>query len=130
MKEQIESISHLELNKVAIHGEKLKIKNTSTEIKLSKNQKKLLLCLMKKINDKRVIIEIIWGKGECDSNEMNYHQLIYKTRKKLVSKGIPDDFIMTIPRYGLCLNMEFVHQDTNEQVWLNNSNFSDSGVTE
>lgn len=62
MKEQIESISHLEVNKVAIHGKKLKIKNTNTEIILSKNQKKLLLCLMKKINEKRVIIEIIWGK--------------------------------------------------------------------
>lgn len=62
MKEQINNISYLEKNMIAIHGSKLKIKNANTEATLSKNQRILLICLMKDINEKSRIIELVWGE--------------------------------------------------------------------
>lgn len=108
MIEQINNISYLEKNMVSINNGKLKIKNTNIEVSLSKNQKKLLICLMKNINDKKRIITMVWGEGDYNLREMSYHQLIHKTRIRLSNHGFPDDFILTIPRYGLCLNKELV----------------------
>ncbi|WP_199063782.1 hypothetical protein [Serratia sp. ASV30] len=70
---------------------------------------------MKGINEKRRIIELVWGGEDVNAKEMHYHQLIHKTRTRLTKKGFPNDFIMTIPRYGLCLNKDFLHSMLVEQ---------------
>ncbi|RDL26947.1 hypothetical protein DFO62_103362 [Serratia fonticola] len=108
MIKQVNHISYLEKNMISINNNKLKIRNTDIEVSLSKNQKKLIICLMKDINDKKRIITLIWGEGDSSLREMSYHQLIHKTRNRLSNHGFPDDFILTIPRYGLCLNKKFV----------------------
>ncbi|ARZ00587.1 winged helix-turn-helix domain-containing protein [Yersinia ruckeri] len=113
MKDQIIDVSYFERGVITIHNNKLKIKNTDAEVTLSKNQRKLLVCLMKNINEKERIIELIWG--DSGIREMSYHQLIYKTRFRLSNNGFPDEFIMTIPRYGLCLNKAFVGHTLRKQ---------------
>lgn len=70
---------------------------------------------MKDINEKSRIIELVWGGEDVNAKEMHYHQLIHKTRTRLTQKGFPNDFIMTIPRYGLCLNKDFLHSMFVEQ---------------
>ncbi|WP_261112980.1 transcriptional regulator [Serratia quinivorans] len=78
------------------------------EVVLSNNQKKLFLCLLSDLNDKQEIIKKIWPDMDCKLANNNYAQLIYRTRKLLSKKKFPPDVIITIPRYGVCLNKRLV----------------------
>ncbi|OCJ45494.1 hypothetical protein A6U95_18715 [Serratia sp. 14-2641] len=96
--------SYFENNLLVLDGNKLRLKKQVREVTLSKNQTKLLIFLINEINDKHSIIEFIWGGVNSKSKENNYNQLVYKTKALLVQNGFPENFIITLPRYGLCLN--------------------------
>lgn len=87
-----------------LNGNKLIFSDQKKEVTLSKNQAKLITCLLNNKNAKSDIIASIWGSGSYKSTENNYSQLIYKTRALFIREGFQADFIMTIPRYGVCLN--------------------------
>ncbi|HHQ6559275.1 TPA: winged helix-turn-helix domain-containing protein [Serratia fonticola] len=71
---------------------------------LSKNQAKLLHCLLCGQGKKEQVIETIWGGGNTIQNESKYIQLILRTRSKLSQSGFPSDTILTIKKFGVCLN--------------------------
>ncbi|CAI1000658.1 winged helix-turn-helix domain-containing protein [Serratia fonticola] len=104
MNNEIKGTSYFENDSLILENNKLITKNEKIEAVLGKNQKYLLLCLMKKINEKNEIISCIWDKGNCNKN--SYNQLIYQTRELLARSGFPPNMIVTIPRYGVYLNQE------------------------
>lgn len=105
MNSHLINTSYFENNLLVLDGNKLTLKDQEREITLSKNQTKLLICLVNEINDKHSIIEYIWGSKNSKSKENNYNQLVYKTKTFLVQSGFQNDFLITIPRYGLCINI-------------------------
>ncbi|WP_158510607.1 winged helix-turn-helix domain-containing protein [Serratia rubidaea] len=84
-----------------LEGRVLYLKSEHRKTTISKNQEKLIQCLLNGVFEKEEIINFIWG---LKNKKNNYNQLIHQFRKQLSSKGFPDDLIITIPRYGLCLN--------------------------
>lgn len=95
---------------IVLNGNRLRLKHNDNdnEVILSKNQTKLLVCLINEIHEKKSIINYIWNNGDCKSKKNSYSQLIHKTKVFLTQNGFPADFIITIPRYGLCLNRSFI----------------------
>lgn len=77
-------------------------------VRLSKNQIKLFTCLLSNRSEKEDIIQFIWGEGYQKKNELKYNQLIYRTRTKLIRLGLPNDLILTIPGFGVCLNKTLI----------------------
>ncbi|WP_411752406.1 hypothetical protein [Serratia sp. (in: enterobacteria)] len=71
---------------------------------LSKNQAKLFDCLLRGQCEKKQVIDFIWGGGDAIKNDSKYTQLILRTRNKLVSSGFPHDTILTVAKFGVCLN--------------------------
>ncbi len=71
---------------------------------LSKNQTKLLQCLLSGKEKKEQIIDFIWGERGGGGNDSKYTQLILRTRNKMISAGFPSDSILTITNFGVCLN--------------------------
>lgn len=104
------SKSHFENATMLLNGNTLKFKKANDKIKLSKNQSKLMACLMSEGNEKRNIINYIWGATDCKSRENSYSQLVFKTKKLFIKNGLPADLIMTIPNYGLCLNKNHIEE--------------------
>lgn len=82
----------------------LRITGCQKSVKLTKNQSKLFFCLLNEIQEKKDIIHYIWG-GE-NQDDSAYRQLVRRTRKLLSDKGFPEETIMTISHYGLCINNE------------------------
>lgn len=101
--------TRFENSAILLNGNILRLKGNGAEVLLSKNQSKLLACLINEINEKESIIDYIWSKKKCKSKENSYSQLVYKTKLLLETNGFPKNFIMTIPRYGLCLNKAHSH---------------------
>ncbi|MBL5829511.1 winged helix-turn-helix domain-containing protein [Serratia fonticola] len=95
---------------LVIENRILKLNNSQKYVKLSKNQAKLLLCLINEIQEKNSIINYIWGMGNAETNESNYRQLVRRTREILATHGFPDDTIVTIPNYGLCINNKLMEK--------------------
>lgn len=95
---------------LTIEGRTLKLKNRQKTVKLSKNQAKLILCLVNEIQEKKTIINYIWGKDNTETNESNYRQLVRRTREIFEKNGLPEDAIVTIPNYGLCINSNYQSQ--------------------
>ncbi|MGQ8776649.1 winged helix-turn-helix domain-containing protein [Serratia sp. NA_112.1] len=91
---------------------KLIIDGGKQEVVLSKNQKKLFLCLLNDINDKKEIINKIWPNIDCKLADNNYSQLICRTRVLLSKNEFPPNVIVTIPRYGVCLNRRLVVEES------------------
>lgn len=79
-------------------------KKHNVSVALSKNQNKLLHCLLTGQGKKQQVIDFIWGRGDPIKNKSKYTQLILRTRKKLRRAGFPDDTILTISRFGVFLN--------------------------
>lgn len=101
--------TRFENSTMIINGNVLRLKNNNREVILSKNQTKLMVCLINEVNEKQSIINYIWGGKKCKSKDNNYGQLVYKTKALLAQNGFPKDFIMTIPRYGLCINSNLIN---------------------
>lgn len=93
-----------------IKDRKLTMSNIKKTVGISKNQAKLLLCLINEIQEKNSIINYIWGMGNTEKNESNYRQLVRRTRAILATHGFPDDTIVTIPNYGLCINNKLMEK--------------------
>ncbi|CAI1079102.1 Uncharacterised protein [Serratia proteamaculans] len=93
-----------------IKDRKLTMSNIQKTVGISKNQAKLLLCLINEIQEKNSIINYIWGMGDAEKNESNYRQLVRRTRAILATHGFPDDTIVTIPNYGLCINNKLMEK--------------------
>ncbi|CNE49235.1 winged helix-turn-helix domain-containing protein [Yersinia kristensenii] len=103
-KYHLSKTSSFECDTPILKGNTLTFIIQKKEIILSKNQTKLITCLLNEINEKKDIITFIWSRNSYKSKENNYNQLIYQTRTLFINAGFAEDFIMTIPRYGLCLN--------------------------
>lgn len=73
-------------------------------INLNEAQKRLLVCLIKKINAKREIINIVWYENHQRISDNNYHQLAFQLRALFQRNGLPANLLVTIPYYGLKLN--------------------------
>jgi DNA-binding winged helix-turn-helix (wHTH) protein len=99
--------SRVENATMILSGNTLRFKKGNDQIKLSKNQAKLMTCLMNEGNEKENIINYIWGAIDCKSRENNYSQLIFKTKQLFIKNGLPADILMTIPNYGLCINKNY-----------------------
>ncbi|MFJ1228789.1 winged helix-turn-helix domain-containing protein [Yersinia proxima] len=85
------------INKLVIHA-------SQQTIALSEGQKRLLVALLKDINCKRKIINLVWYENHQRISDNNYHQLIFQLRALLQRYNITGDLIVTIPHYGLKLN--------------------------
>nr|WP_314266587.1 hypothetical protein [uncultured Moellerella sp.] len=120
IKYYLNKISNNEYNAPIIDGNKFIFSSLKKEVSLSKNQTKLLSCLLNDINQKKDIILFIWGKDNDKSNENNYNQLIHRTRALFISEGFADDFIMTIPRYGVCLNKNHLNLEIPKKYFSTN----------
>lgn len=104
MNKLIETYGDFENEKVKLKQDFIfSLKSNSAKVKLSKNQYKLLFCLLAQVNSKNEITARLWGNKMVKS-ENRINQLVFKFRKSLVKAGFPDDTILTIHRYGLCLN--------------------------
>lgn len=74
------------------------------KINLNESQKRLLLCLLHQVNNKRDIISVVWNDNHERIRDNNYHQLIFKTRHLLQQHGLPGKLIITVPYHGVKLN--------------------------
>ncbi|WP_158006194.1 winged helix-turn-helix domain-containing protein [Serratia sp. 14-2641] len=111
METLIKDRSKLKNYSLIIEGRTLKLNNSQKAVKLSKNQTKLLLCLINEIQEKQTIINYIWGIDKNDANESNYRQLVRRTRTILVQNGFHEDTIVTIKNYGLCINNNLTNSE-------------------
>lgn len=60
---------------------------------------------------------MVWNDSTGKNKENSFNQLIFRTRILLSENGLPDDFIITIPRYGLCINRNYISRvSTNSEV--------------
>jgi DNA-binding winged helix-turn-helix (wHTH) protein len=74
------------------------------ELPLSEAQKRLLVCLIKGINCKRKIINIVWHENHKRISDNNYHQLVFQLRALFKQHQLPGQLALTVPYYGLKLN--------------------------
>lgn len=75
---------------------------------LSKMQRNLLVCLFNNITDKREIVFYLWQETDFAKKENSYAQLVYQLRANLSQAGMPRDLLLTLPRYGVCLNKKLM----------------------
>ncbi|AVX39900.1 MULTISPECIES: transcriptional regulator [Yersinia] len=83
---------------------KLTVHSSQQTISLSEGQKRLLVALLKGINCKRKIINLVWYENHQRISDNNYHQLIFQLRSLLKRHNFPGDLIVTIPHYGIKLS--------------------------
>lgn len=91
-------------NQISMVGDVVYYNKNNKMAKLSKNQIKLFHCLLNGMGEKSQIINFIWGGGSLTETEFKYNQLICRTRSKLTRSGFPSDIILTIPKFGVCIN--------------------------
>lgn len=103
----------IENSKLSIVGNKIQSNKDGVELTLTKNQATLLGCLTKGIHENKTLASIIWNDGNDKCKKNNFNQLIYQLRRSLEKKGFPDDIIITIPRYGYCLNKNYFRNKNN-----------------
>ena len=82
------------------------MKRENKTVRLSNNQMRLFICLTNKINEKKEIIDVIWGNEE--KNKTKFNKLIYRTRLTLNQAGFPSDMLLTIPHFGVCIHQSFL----------------------
>ncbi len=63
-------------------------------ISLSETQKRLLICLTQKINNKRDIINIVWYENHQCVRDNNYHQLVFQLRALLQRNQLPLTYLL------------------------------------
>lgn len=107
--ECIEILNHdtLELSEGVIvncNTNTLEIVSRQLIIDLNEAQKRLLVCLIKKVYTKRDIINIVWYENHQRISDNNYHQLTFQIRALLHRNNLPANLLITVPYYGLKLN--------------------------
>ncbi len=88
---------HCPMNTLEIHA-------TNDVITLSESQKRLMAALIKNINCKRQLINIVWHENHHQIRDNNYHQLVFQLRSVFQRHNVPGKLVETIPHYGLRLN--------------------------
>lgn len=73
--------------------------SSGVTIKLRHAESLLLQCLLKKISNKREIIEFVWENMVVADG--SYHKLIFDLRNQFLAAGLDATLIKTIPRRGL-----------------------------
>lgn len=96
--------SSFENESLKLRGNNLIFKENNRKVSLSKYQHYLLVCLLNKVNAKEDIIRYLWGEQDYKKKENNYNQLVYQFRQLLIKSGGKEDSLVTLPRYGICLN--------------------------
>lgn len=86
------------------HFNKLNFPELGLILSLSEPQKRLMACLIKGINCKREIINVVWYENHQYIADNNYHQLAFQLRALFKQHQLPAKCILTIPNYGLMLN--------------------------
>ena len=82
----------------------LEIPSRELNIALNESQKRLLICLVKKVCTKRDIIYVVWYENHQRISDNNYHQLTFQLRALLQRNNLPANLLVTVPYYGLKLN--------------------------
>lgn len=82
----------------------LEIPSRDINIVLNESQKRLFICLMKKVCTKRDIINVVWYENHQRISDNNYHQLTFQLRALLQRNNLPANLLITVPYYGLKLN--------------------------
>lgn len=94
----------------------LVFKKEKIEVILNENQVQLFVCLFNRTYEKKDIIGSIWPGKQVKSKENNLNQLIFQTRALLRHRGISAEVIMTMPRYGVCINRFFLATENERSV--------------
>lgn len=87
MKYHLNTKSQFEQEAPILSGNKLTFPIKNKEIILSKNQAKLINCLLNKTNEKSDIIKFIWGKGFISQKIIVTINLFTKPEHYLSMKG-------------------------------------------
>ncbi len=111
----MENVTYFENEILVLDVKKLIFKRENKEISLSKNQTRLIDFLIKGVTKKDELIVLLWKNTPKKSTENSYNQLVFKTRSVLVGNGLPDDFLITIPRYGLCINKNYIDRNLSKK---------------
>lgn len=104
----MKNVTYFENDILVLDVKKLILKRHNKKIALSKYQTRLIDALIKGINEKNEIMAMVWNNNLSKPKENSFNQLIFRTRMLLNENGLPDDFIMTIPCYGLCINKNYL----------------------
>lgn len=107
----MKNITYFENEILVLDVQKLILKKEKKEISLSKNQTRLIDFLIKGVTQKDELIHLLWKENPRKSTENSYNQLVFKTRSVLIDNGLPADFLITIPRYGLCINKNYIDKN-------------------
>lgn len=110
MNNLIKNYGKFENDNIILKDDFFCLKSTNKKIKLTTKQRNLLLCLIGKINYKNDIMIYLWG-NDNPAHENKYNQLAFKLREALQAVGCPNDAIITMYRYGLCLNNNLLKAD-------------------
>lgn len=100
----IDTLCFEEIMTIDCHLNTLSIPEHGITINLNEAQKRLLICLIRQINAKREIINIVWYENHQRISDNNYHQLAFQLRALFQRNGLPANLLVTIPYYGLKLN--------------------------
>jgi len=104
----MKNVTYFENDILVLDVKKLILKRHNKKIVLSKHQTRLIDALIKGINEKNDIMAMVWNNTLSKPKENSFNQLVFRTRMLLNENGLPDDFILTIPCYGLCINKNYV----------------------
>jgi len=88
----------------------LTLRANGKALALNEAQKRLWVCLIKRINCKRKIINIVWYENHLRISDNNYHQLVFQLRASLKQHQLPAQLVLTVPYYGLKLNEPLLSQ--------------------
>ncbi|NTY87337.1 hypothetical protein FCH33_11145 [Serratia fonticola] len=110
MKTLIKNYSKFENDNIILKDDLFCLKSTNKKVRLTTKQRNLLLCLIGNVNYKNDIMRYLWGDNNS-THENKYNQLVFKLRESLQAVGCPNDAIITMYRYGLCLNNNLLKAD-------------------
>ncbi|MCD4506096.1 hypothetical protein LQR30_18570 [Chromobacterium piscinae] len=89
-------------------------KNDGPIVKLRHTESLLLQCLLKKINNKREIIDFVWENMVVA--EGSYHKLVFDLRSQFLAAGLDATLIKTIPRRGLMYSGQWEQCDLSATI--------------
>lgn len=100
---------HCKTNILEFHG-------PAEKLRLNESQKRLFICLLKKIRCKREIMNVVWYENHQNLSDNNYHQLIFQTRALLRRSGLPPGLLVTIHYVGVILNEHWLSKIAPEAI--------------
>ncbi|MEW5558806.1 hypothetical protein AB1287_00860 [Enterobacter asburiae] len=120
MESLLKNTSSFESELLELKDNLLTLKGEEKKIPLSKYQHHLLVCLINKINSKDDIIRYLWGECDYRKKENGYNQLVFQLRRLIIRSGISTEVLITLPRYGLCLNPQLLVRSHSDKADMKN----------